>query len=829
MLKSCNECPYKGKPQVPYEGNVNANIIIMGEAPNTEELKQGKPFRGRSGQVVNTLLKSIGIKREDVFIVNAVRCQIDKIKDDTKTINTAIKCCKVNVEKVITNINPKLIVCLGTIATQQILGLKKIIENRGRFFEGFNIIDKTVKPLILPAEFKLKQNIIPVFVTVHPAYVLRGATKGFPDKPLSLMSSKEKLIFSDFSMIGEFLKTGIPKIDTSNYKEASLIDMKKILSKDIVALDFELSSLDHDTSKLLSISFCVEEGEARVVIFPSTKRMHEQINKVLTNPKSKKLFAARPFDEIVAKKKLGVEIAGYKHDVLSIAHLLDENYFRYNLESVANVYCPLKNIKEIIGGDRGNLEKVNRERLMKYNCVDSDATFRVYNSQRKDLMNDKKLLRYYTKFLNPVQDMFADLYYNGCKVDKEILKNNEDKALKKVEKLHKKAIAMIPKILQDKYKDNLVLSRPALLIDTLFSKEGFGYTPISDYITEKTEKPQTTENHLKYFSDHPFVETILKWKKLTKVLSYFPTLWEDIKTDGCIYPNTVFTRTVTGRIVMLNPPILTYPERGEYAHLLKEAIVAKDGWLIGERDLSQSELRIIGWLANDRNILDALRNKIDLHTKTASIITGVSIDKITKDMRQKAKAVNFGFCFDMSENGFMQYAKDEYDVTFTYDEACKAKRDFFGKPNGYYSLPVYHGQQRRLIHEQGYVETILGRKRRLPDIYSDDKGQMKYAERQAINFPVQGFSSDLGMIGMLMCHKELKSSPHKAKRMKLLWHRHDAESFTAEKDFMPTAMELMKECMEERAPEYIKKEFGVEVGYPIESEGKFGKNLVEIK
>jgi DNA polymerase-1 len=286
------------------------------------------------------------------------------------------------------------------------------------------------------------------------------------------------------------------------------------------------------------------------------------------------------------------------------------------------------------------------------------------------------------------------------------------------------------------------------------------------------------------------------------------------------------TRTVTGRSAVLNPPIQTYPVRSDWSYLIRECFIPDPGWLLASRDLSQSELRIAGWLANDTNILKAICNGIDLHTMTASILNDISIELVTKEMRQKAKPINFGLIYGLSAKSLQAYLWEEYDIRATQEECAEIRRKFFAYPNGYYGLTNYYAAISNELRTKGYVESVLGRRRRFP-MAKNSQDFLGQIERQAINFPVQSFSSDLALIGMMLFRKALIKHGLDAD-VKPMWFIHDSIIFQAKKRSMKYAMEILKVCMEIYAPAYIKKYFGVKIGYPVESEGKIGNSWQEI-
>jgi len=628
--KKCkeSECPYHAdRGEVPYDGPTATELIIVGESPGFEENRIGRPFSGISGRFLMALLRHIGLERDEVLLTNAARCRIDKDKDSIKNQNLALKTCRKKLERVIHNVRPRVIVALGGVALRQLTGKQKIMENRGKFFDS--------------PEFDCK-----IFATVHPAWILRqGARDGFWDQPIEKMSATERILFMDFEQVQKYLKDpSIAGINTERYTKGRKSDLAKLKAAEVLAVDFETNGLDIESpnTRILSIGFSAEEGKSIVFLPKRDGSFPEPVLQLLSDPNITKIVAARPFEERCAVK-LGHPMPGDTvHDVLSMAHVLDENFSGgYSLEKVADLYTGLKNIKSIAQGMRANLEEVDKETLVKYNGVDCDATLRAFHIMRRMLSKDPALANYYTHFTQKMQSMFADLHHNGCLIDTEALGRGERELEAIAEASEREALRLIPTAIttEEKHEGKLRLSRDALVRDYLFTHpEGKRLTPNPKYLTPKKKEPQITEDHLKQFRGR-FIENYLRMKKAKKILStYLKKLWVQMHHDGRVYPDTIFTRTVTGRTVMVNPAIQTIPQRGEFAKHVKKAFVADPGWVMGARDLSQSEIRIVGWLAQDPNILGALAANVDVHTKTAAIINKVPIEQVTKDMRQKAKA-----------------------------------------------------------------------------------------------------------------------------------------------------------------------------------------------
>ena len=817
---TCEGCPYNGAKKIKYRLVENTDIMIIQEAPTREELLNGKLLCGRSGQLLKQLITKYQLNNYNISFVYSCKCEINK--QDKKEANAAVKICKPNVLEAINKVKPKIIVTFGELASKQLLGSKisgGILANRGRIIHNDELD-------------------VDIFIAVHPEYVLRGCSNNYPNKPYELMSPKERMIFDDISLLQKVCENDFKSlgINTENYKEATLKDLEDISKSKVVAVDIETTGVGIGNNiKILSISFSYKPKHSRVVLLKDGDiqdiNIKSKVNEILTNENISKVVAGRPFDENMWKKKLGVEWKGNIHDVLVMAHLVNENLPNgYNLESVAETFAHMRNIKDVAEGKRKCLTEEDKDILIKYNGVDSDATIRVYLKLKEELSKDKLLLRYYMKFLKPVLDMYADIGFYGFPLNINDIKDSENNLSALAEELHNSLIDELPTLIKVMHeKKGLKLSRSELILDYMFGNKKFTLGLKPKKFTNKTMQPATDEKHLKEFSNIKWVSGLLRWKKANKLLTtYYPQLYSAINDDGCIYPTTLFINTVTGRTVVLNPTIQTIPQRGEFAGYIKKVFKAPDGWKLCTRDLAQSELRIIGWMAKDKNILDALNKGIDLHTKTAAIVNNIDVSKVTKDMRQKAKPVNFGFVYGMQAKSFVTYAKDYYGVDFTLEEAENVRKNFFAYPTGYYKLPEYHSRMIGLARRYGYIRTPLGRVRRLPAIHSNEYMLRGDAERQAINTPVQSFSSDLALIGKLLFYYKLKELGWLNTKVKLLWFIHDAVMFMAKEEVAMDAHKMLKEIYLYDVPKFIKNTFKVDVTYPVESDGKIGDNWSEM-
>lgn len=847
------ECPYHAKlvagekVEVPFSGTKNAKVMIIGESPGQSEERIGKPFVGRSGDVLDALLSYVGLERSDVFIANAARCRIDKDNDSVKDVNNVVSVCKKYVETAVKIVQPELIITLGAVSLRQMTKQQRILDNRGKFFDV--TLSKTTQTE--DAKGKKRNVVTPfwkgkVFSTVHPAFILRGSSRGFPNIPLDQMNQRERMIFEDFRHAIETWRSkgASAKIETKGYRIGTADDLKTLSKADVVAVDFETAgsnALDMHLkdSRILCCGFSAKEGEAQVFLADKNGKLPAGVVKLLQNPKVKKVVANRAFENDVCWWKLGVHLGGPVHDVQLMAHLLDENAVAYNLATLSDTFTELRGIKALAGGkrDQGKLDELPVNELVAYNGVDCDATLRLFNFFKRKMGEDKQILRYYVKFILPVTDMFAQMQMTGGLVNMSALAEAKQFLDEDVERVTREAVELVhPSIRALHQEKGLSLTRPAFVSDVLFKhRKGFRLKPLKQFITPKTKEPSCSADHLANFTENPFVEKFLEWSKIQKIRSsYIGKFDQFVKEDGKVYPTTFLNRTVTGRTSMKDPPMQTIPARGKLSKFVKKIFVAPKGWVMGTRDLSQSEIRIAGWLSNDPNILGALAAGIDIHRKTASIVNNVSIPEVTKDMRQKAKAVNFGFLYGMSAagidgtGGFRAYAKNDYGIEFSVAECEAIRKAFFSRPSGYYMLPSYHSEQRRFVERNGYSVSPMGRKRRLPEVYKS-KAEQSRAFRQAINHPIQSFSSDLGLLASYLFHLKIESDPALKGNVLLLWYVHDALYFIAKANVMKKAMAILDHCIMVESVEYLREHFGLEVGYPVASEGKTGQNWADLK
>ncbi len=617
-------------------------------------------------------------------------------------------------------------------------------------------------------------------------------------------------------------------LDTSNYKLATENSLKRIAKSKIIAIDFETNGVNAYDSKikLLSVSFSIKEGESRIVLLDKAGMKLISLVKRIFESNATKIVAARPFEENFALQKLHILLHPPVYDVLVMAHLYNETNIRvYNLENVTNKYTSLNDIKDIAEHQRATLETSTDDLKIAYNGVDTDATLRCFNVLSKRLAAKHSLSNYFFNLLQPAQDMYAALDKYGMKMNTEDIRKNEADLCNFCAKLSDKTLNLLPDNLKEKYKKKLKLTIPSLIKDYLFlSPEGLKLTPIE--LTEKNQSPATSKKALIPFKNKKFVSQLLTWKMANKILTtYFKQLYSAMDNKETIHPSTLFTRTVTGRQVVLNPTLQTIPQRNEYAHLIKELFKAPEGYYLFGRDLGQSEFRIAGWLADEKNVLQALKEGVDVHKKTASLMSGKPIEEVTKEERQFAKPINFGLIYGAGWRTLQTVAFDDYGVKMTDNQAKNARNKFFSM---YPAFEKWHIKIITYARKHHKVVSPLGRERHLEDINSRDDSLRMRAERQAVNFSCQSFSSDLNLISQFLFYKYIKKY-YDFNYARPLFLIHDASYGFCKKEVIKEVQRFTKMATEVWSKKYIKNKFDIDVSYPVGSVFEYGDNWENLK
>ena len=596
------------------------------------------------------------------------------------------------------------------------------------------------------------------------------------------------------------------KSQNNTYKLVDNEDDMRILADKLkntkeFALDTETTNTDPILAELVGISFSTKENEGFYVPVSAIREDAEKVvgifKDVIEDESILKIGQNIKYDYIMFKK-YGVEIKGHIFDTL-IAHYLLQPEQRHNMDYLAEVYLKYQtiHIESLIGKGKNqkSMRDVDVNDVCEYASEDADITLRLKNVFESELKKES-LVNLFNDVEIPLIKVLADMEMTGVRLDKEALKQSSitlNEMIAKTEKEIYDAAGIVfnvnsPKVVGEVLFDNLK-------IDSKAKKT-------------KTGQYSTTEEVLEKLSDkHPVINLILEYRGLKKLLSTYvdslPLLVD--KKDGKIHTSFNQAVTSTGRLSSSNPNLQNIPIRGEIGRELRKAFIPDEGCLFFSADYSQIELRLMAELSGDQNMIDAFLSGEDIHAATAAKIYKVPIDEVTRDMRAKAKTANFGIIYGISAFGLSSR------LNISRSEAKELIDGYFA------SFPAVKEFMDKCIEnarEKGYVETLFGRKKMLPDINSKNGVVRGYAERNAINAPIQGTAADIIKIAMVRIADEFKKHNIKSK---MILQVHDELNFNV----LPQEREIVKDIVVSQMENVCKMRI------PLVADCGFGNNWLE--
>ena len=548
-----------------------------------------------------------------------------------------------------------------------------------------------------------------------------------------------------------------------------------------VAFDTETTGLDPLSSDIVGISFAFKEGEAFYVALSSKKEeATEQLNLLkpfLESDSIEKIGQNIKYD-ILMLRNYGVKVHGPLFDTM-IAHYLINPETRHNMDYLADTYLKYKtlSIEELIGPKgkkQGNMRDVDIEIASKYACEDADITLRLKLLLEKEL-KENNLDKLYYEIEGPLIYVLADMEWIGVRLDLDALKQLSIELTEELISLEAELIEMAGM----EYNVNSPKQTGEVLFDHMKISEKAKKTKTGQYSTSEGELE-------KLRNKHPIIEKILEYRGLKKLLSTYIDAFPLLINLRSNKIHTSFNQTVaaTGRLSSTNPNLQNIPIRDERGRAMRKVFIPDEGCTFLSADYSQIELRIMAHLSNDEHMTEAFNNDLDIHSATAAKIYKVPLEEATGDMREKAKTANFGIIYGISVFGLSERlaiprgeAKDLIDGYFeSYPEVAK-----------------YMETSKEKARENGYVETLFGRKRFLPDINSRNGIVRGYAERNAINAPIQGSAADIIKVAMIRIFKRFEEEKLKSK---MILQVHDELNFNVPVDELEVAKKIVVEEME---------------------------------
>ena len=569
--------------------------------------------------------------------------------------------------------------------------------------------------------------------------------------------------------------------------EEKQVELARLLEgQEYFAFDTETEGLDPLTAHLVGMSFAIHENEAWYVPVPASQAQAREVvlrfAPALQNPAIQKIGQNIKFD-ILALRKYGVKVAGKLFDTM-LAHYLLNPELRHGMDYLAETYLHYKTvpIEDLIGPKgkkQGSMRDVPLEQIKEYAAEDADVTLRLRNYFAPYLKSEG-VEKLFEEIEMPLVYVLAEMEATGVKLDTEALRQSSEVLTMQLASLEQEIHQLAGQefnINSNRQVGEVLFDK--LQLDTKAKKTKTGLYSTSEEVLEKLR------------AKHPIVEKLLDYRGLKKLLStYLDALPALIHPEtGKIHTSFNQAVTATGRLSSTNPNLQNIPVRDELGREIRKAFIAdSDDCLFFSADYSQIELRIMAHLSQDPHMVQAFCEGADIHASTAAKIYNVPLDEVTPDMRRKAKTANFGIIYGISIFGLAER------LSIPRTEAKELIEGYF---QTYPNVRAYMDESIRVAKEKGYVETIFKRKRFLPDINSHNAMVRGYAERNAINAPIQGSAADIIKLAMIRIHQRFEEEGLKSR---MILQVHDELNFNVYREEFDRVKAIVLDSMEHVIP-----------------------------
>ena len=636
----------------------------------------------------------------------------------------------------------------------------------------------------------------------------------FGDMPTKKSTNKEQIqgnLFAEFTDEGtsDSKFSNLTSLNDLTY-DYQLIDteakrkefIQNIKTKSFFSLDTETTDVDPMNAELVGMSFSYAENQAFYVPVPANQtealKIVNEFKEVFENDKTLKIGQNIKYDMLVLSN-YGVEVKGPMFDTM-IAHYVLQPELRHNMDYLAEIYLnyrtiPIEDLIGAKGKNQGNMRNLSPEAVYKYACEDADITLKLKSVLEKELEVCGASDLFY-EIEMPLVPVLAYMERNGVRISTDTLKESSLHFTERMNQIEQEIYLLAER--------EFNVSSPKQVGEVLFDQLK---------ITNKAKKTKTgqyvtSEEVLEGLrSMHPVVGKILDYRGLKKLLgTYIDALPLLINPKtGKIHTSFNQTVTATGRLSSSNPNLQNIPIRNEDGKEIRKAFVPEEGCEFFSADYSQIELRIMAHLSGDQNMIEAFREGNDIHAATAAKVYKIGIDEVSREQRSKAKTANFGIIYGISVFGLAER------MNVPRSEAKELIDGYF---QTYPQIKKYMDKSIELARNNGYIETVFGRKRYLPDINSHNAVVRGYAERNAINAPIQGSAADIIKVAMVRIYQRFQSENI---RSKMILQVHDELNFSVYPEEKEKVQQIVIEEME--------KAYAMQV--PLRADCGWGKNWLE--
>tara|TARA_B100001996_G_scaffold25713_1_gene19853 strand:+ start:127 stop:2901 length:2775 start_codon:yes stop_codon:yes gene_type:complete len=583
--------------------------------------------------------------------------------------------------------------------------------------------------------------------------------------------------------------------------------IKNAEEKGEIAIDTETTSVNSQTADLIGISLCLESGKACYIPIGHNSKLclvkKEVINKLkpmLEDPSIKKIGQNIKFDFIILYHQ-GVFLSSME-DTMLMSYVLDAGKNRHNMDTLSEIHLNHKTIsyKELVGTGKKkiNFADVELSKAKDYSAEDADVTFRLYKIFKKNLQSEN-LTNIYEIFEKPLIKILAFMEIAGVKINNKFLKDLSEKFEKKINKLEKKIFK---------------LSKKEFNIGSTKQLGEIMYNELKIASLKKTKKGSfaTNANVLEdlAYKGHELPKLVLDWRQVSKLKNtYSDSLPEytNLKTNR-VHTSFLLAATTTGRLASSEPNLQNIPIKSEDGKDIRKAFIAEKENLLVSADYNQIEMRILADLADVKELKKAFENNEDIHTLTASQVFNIDIKNVDQDTRRKAKAINFGIIYGISQYGLAKQ------IMVPNNEAAEFLNSYFLK---FPEIKEYMNDTIKFCRKSGYVSNIFGRRTHFREINDKNYNVRNFQERAAINAPIQGSASELMRLAMIRLDKKFNNK--KDLKSKMLLQIHDELIFEVPK----IELKKIKNIIQEEMTSVVKSDLH-SFSIPLTVDINFGEN-----
>jgi DNA polymerase-1 len=701
----------------------------------------------------------------------------------------------------------------------------ELVKKYGTLEEVLSHVEEIDKPVLKQKlmEFADQAKFSKELVTINTDIPMEFDWEALKRGPLSNPRLVELFRELEFTHLMKFLEAPTQQMEKhyrtiTTWKEYEQL-LQTLREAGLFALDLETTSIDAMMAEIVGMSFSWAEGEAVYVpaegfeipddvnipirkwhgkeISKSLSYLLQQVEPLLKDDAVKKVGQNSKYDCLVLAN-YGVEVKGVEFDTMIAAYVLNPGARQLNLDALALEHLNYTKIptEALIGKGKNqiSMQEVPLDKISEYACEDADCAYRIMG-KLKPKLEEEELYPLFQDIEMPLMPVLMRMEQQGVRLDVDILQQLSGELEGMMEGLERDIYALAT------HKFNI--NSPKQLAVVLFEE-------LKLPVARKTKTGPSTDVDvlLKLARLHELPQKLLDYRQLTKLKNTYVDSLPKLVNPYTGRVHTSYNQTVaaTGRLSSSDPNLQNIPIRTELGSQIRTAFVPTGlGWVLLSADYSQIELRIVAHLSQDKNLMESFKQNEDIHRRTAARVFGVTMLEVTPEMRRQAKAVNFGIIYGQTDYGLSE------ELGIPKSEAARFKEAYF---NNYPEVKAFMEEVIEKTRKEGYAMTMLGRKRRIPEIHSDQFNIRSFAERTAINTPVQGTAADMIKKAMIRIHKRLLEGRFQAK---MILQVHDELVFDAPEEEVDKLKSLVKEEMEG----------AVKLKVPVVVDFGVGKNWLE--